>query len=174
MKDVLKKVCIVGDPGVGKSCLVRRLVDDTFSDRYTHTTATRMSKRELVFEELDTRLGLQLWDVVGPKDPAFIEGVMQGVAGVMAVCDVTRDETLASLDGWMAGARRVAPDVPSVLLANKSDLTEEAVIDSQAVAISARRMKMPYYMTSASTGTNVELSFRAIGRMVLGEAPLAV
>jgi small GTP-binding protein len=174
MRDVLKKVCIVGDPGVGKSCLVRRLVDDTFCDKYSHTTSTRMSKTELVFEELDTRLGLQLWDVVGPRDQSFLEGFMQGASGVIAVCDVTRDETLASLDEWIALVRRVLPDVPSVLLANKSDLTEEAVIDSQAVAIAARRLKMPYYMTSASAGANVELSFRAVGRMVLGEAPLAV
>jgi len=174
MKEVLKKLCLVGDSGVGKSCLIRRLVDASFSERYAHTTSTRMSKKELEFQDLDTRLSLQLWDIVGPKDPVFLEGYMQGAAGVMAVCDVSRDDTLASLDGWMAGVRQVAPEVVAILVANKSDLTDTAVLDSQSGAIAARRLGMPYYMTSAMTGANVELSFRAIGRMVLGEAPLAV
>ena len=66
------------------------------------------------------------------------------------------------------------PGVAAILVANKSDLTDAAVIDSQSGAIAARRLGMPYYMTSARTGANVELSFRAIGRMVLGEAPLTV
>jgi Ras-related protein Rab-1A len=174
MKDILKKVCIVGDPGVGKSCLIKRFADDTFSDKYTHTTGTKMSKKEMEFPDIDVRLSMQLWDVVGPKSPSFLEGYIQGAAGVMAVCDVSRDETLSNLDEWLASVRHIAPDVPVVILANKSDMTDEAVVDSQSVAIAARRFKAPYYMTSARTGVNVALSFGAIGRMVLGEAPLAV
>jgi len=174
MREIVKKVCMVGDPGVGKSCLIKWFADETFSDKYTHTTGTKMSKKELELPDIGARLSMQIWDVVGPKSPSFLEGYIQGAAGVMAVCDVSRDETLASLDIWIPSARQTAPEVPVVILANKSDMTDAAVIDSQSVAIAARRFKAPYYMTSAKTGVNVAISFGAIGRMVLGEAPLAV
>jgi small GTP-binding protein len=173
MKEEVKKVCIIGDPGVGKTCLVKRLVDASFSEKYTHTTGTKMSKKELEFPDLDTRLSLQLYDVVGPKSISFLEGYIKGSAGIMAVCDITRDETLTSLEEWIASARQIAPDAPLVIVANKSDLTDDAMIDAQSVAIAARRFKAPYYMTSAKTGVNLWLVFGAMGRMVLGEAPLA-
>jgi small GTP-binding protein len=174
MKEISKKVCLLGDPGVGKSCLIKRFIDDRFSDKYSHTAGTKIFKKDLEFQDMEVHLSLQLWDVVGPRTAAFLEGYLGGTAGVMAVCDVSRDETLASLDVWMAAVRQTAQEVPVVLVANKSDLTDSSMIDSQSVAIAARRFKAPYYMTSAKTGANVELSFRAIGRMVLGEAPLAV
>lgn len=168
-----KKVCLLGDPGVGKTSLIRRFVEDGFSDKYIHTIGTKVSKKIVEFSDLNTRVSLLTWDIVGQKSIGLLESYFKGAAGALVVCDVTRDDTLSSVDDWVKNVRKVAGDVPIVVIANKSDLLENAVVDPQMVAIAARRYGAPYYMTSAKTGTNVELAFNAIGRMTLGEPPLS-
>ena len=167
-----KKIVLIGNPGVGKTSLIRRFVENSFSDKYIHTIGTKITKRVLEFPDLDSRAVLLIWDIVGQKSLALLDSYFRGAAGVLAVCDITRDETLKSLDDWVGNLHKVAGDVPVVLLGNKSDLGESALLDEQSCAIAARRFKAPYYMTSAKTGANVELAFNAIGRMVLGEPPL--
>lgn len=172
LKEVPRKVCLLGDPGVGKTSLVKKFIDGSFSERYVHTTGPKMTRHRLDLPDLETRLDLQMWDVAGPKTIPFLEGYVQGAAGLLAVCDVTRDETLVNLDDWLAGARKIAGEVSVVMLANKCDATDAALVDAQSVAIAARRARVPYYMTSARTGANVQLAFQSICRMMVGEAPL--
>jgi small GTP-binding protein len=167
-----KKVVLIGDPGVGKTSLIRRFVENSFADKYIHTIGTKITKRVLDFPDLDSRAVLLIWDIVGQKSLALLDSYFRGAAGVLAVCDITRDETLQSLDDWISNLHKVAGEVPIVLLGNKSDLKESALVDEQSCSIAARRFKAPFYMTSAKTGANVELAFNAIGRMVLGEPPL--
>ena len=172
MQEFNKKVVLIGDPGVGKTSLIRRFVENSFSDKYIHTIGTKITKRVVDFPDLDSRVVLLIWDIVGQKSLALLDSYFRGASGVLAVCDITRDETLKSLDDWVANLRQVAGDVPVVLLGNKSDLKESALVDEGACAVAARRFRAPFYMTSAKTGSNVELAFSAIGRMVLGEPPL--
>ena len=167
-----KKVVLIGDPGVGKTSLIRRFVENSFSDKYIHTIGTKITKKVLEFPDIESKVVLLVWDIVGQKSLALLDSYFRGAAGVLAVCDITRDETLESLDEWVANLRKIAGDVPVVLLGNKSDLREAAMVDNQSVSIAARKFRSPHYMTSAKTGENVELAFNAIGRMVLGEPPL--
>jgi small GTP-binding protein len=172
LQEYNKKVVLIGDPGVGKTSLIRRFVENSFSDKYIHTIGTKITKRVIEFPDMDSKVVLLVWDIVGQKSLALLDSYFRGAAGVLAVCDITRDETLQSLDDWVANVRKIAGEVPIVLLPNKIDLQETAMVDNQSCSIAARKFKAPYYMTSAKTGANVELAFHAIGRMVLGEPPL--
>ncbi len=172
MEEYNKKIVLVGDPGVGKTSLIRRFVEDAFSDRYIHTIGTKITKRVLDFPDLDSRVVLLVWDIVGQRSLALLDSFFRGASGVLAVCDISRDETLRSLDEWVLDVRKVAGEVPLVVLGNKCDIEENVMVDDQSVSIAARKFRAPYYMTSARTGANVERAFSAIGRMVLGEPPL--
>jgi len=116
-----------------------------------------------------TKLSLQIWDIAGQK--AF-KGVhpsyYRGAEGALAVCDVTRKETLENTSNWLAGLYKVVGDVPVLLLVNKYDLRAQATFSEREVNAVAARYKTPYYLTSAKTGHNVEVAFRTLAEIIMG------
>ncbi len=167
------KVCLIGEGAVGKTSLIQRFVYDAFQDRYVATLGTRVTKKELrldlpgVGEE--SRVVLMIWDVMGQKSVRDLlqEGWFHGTQGILMVCDVTRPETLSELEGWKTSVEGVAGDVPSYLLANKSDLREDARITSDDLEPYGEKWDCPFTFTSAKTGDGVEKAFEDLARSAI-------
>ncbi len=162
------KVCLVGDGGVGKTSLVRRYVLDQFDDRYVATLGAKAVKKEIPLKSPKTgkevTIVLTIFDIMGSR---ALREVLQdtyftGVEGVVAVCDVTRPETLSGLRDWMDSVEKVAGKVPMVLLGNKADLTGQAQVTGQQLEAAAVGFQCPYFLTSAKTGQNIEKSIRTL------------
>jgi len=164
------KVCLVGERGVGKTSLVRRYVLDVFSDKYVQTLGTKVSKKEvdLFVPQADLRVHalIQVWDIMGHL--GFREllraAYFHGAQGILAVCDVTEEPTLGTLDSWLDGAKDVTGDVPVHLLVNKVDL--EPAVRERDVQAFAEPRDMPYLYTSAKRGDNVTRAFEDLARRI--------
>lgn len=161
------KVCLAGEPMVGKTSLIRRYVVDEYDDRYIATLGAKVTKKEL---NVDAATGkatvtMILWDIWGNKNVRELlkDAYYHGAHGIIAVCDVTRAETLGELDGWAEAIRSVAGEIPVCLLANKVDLAQDRVVKDDVVASFAKARSWPFYLTSAKTGHHVEEAF---GQMV--------
>jgi len=86
------------------------------------------------------------------------------------VCDLTRPETLESLENyWMPELSKVVGDVPRIFVGNKVDLVDQRKISEQELAAFAARHGGPYYLSSARTGERVEELFLKLGELVLAE-----
>ncbi len=168
------KVCLVGDEGVGKTSLIHRFVHSEFSDAYVRTVGVVVHKRVvLVPAEGAVHTGyLTVWDILGREDFAGRYGAayFAGTAGVLAVCDLTRPETLDGLARWLDRVRAVAGDVPAIVLANKRDLQDHVRIEEDAVLAFCELYSVPYVETSAKTGENVETAFGKLAEMAMLEA----
>lgn len=157
------KICFVGDFQVGKTSLIRRFVLDEFDDRYLETIGTKVTKKSAVIdhpnEEVDIHVDLLIWDIMGKKafGDLLREAYFYGAKGIVAVCDLTRPETLESLREWIDSVTRVTGEVPIHILANKADLEFE--LKEQQIADFAVSYDSPYHLTSARTGMNVEVVF---------------
>src|SRR3989337_4399037 len=123
------KVCLAGEPMVGKTSLIRRYVMDEYDDRYIATLGAKGTKKD--FETAHaTRGSLQvtmiLWDIWGNKNVHELlkDAYYHGAHGIIAVCDVTRPETMTELDAWAQAITSVAGDIPVCLLANKNDMAD--------------------------------------------------
>jgi len=164
------KVCLVGERGVGKTSLVRRYVLDVFSDRYVQTLGTKVSKKEvdLFVPQADLRVHalIQVWDIMGRL--GFREllraAYFHGCQGILAVCDVTDEPTLRTIDLWIDGASDVTGKIPVHLLVNKADL--EPVVREREVRDFAGPRDMPYLYTSAKRGDNVTRAFEDLARRI--------
>lgn len=166
------KVGLVGDSEVGKTSLIRRFVLDQFDDRYVKTIGAKVSKKEIslpLSKQKTLRVDMVVWDILGEKSIAdlYIESHFKGMQGILAICDLTRTETLNSIDGWASSVFHVTGKVPTCILANKVDLQGKFQVHKQDVVKSSKNLGIPYIFTSAKTGQNVERAFHELAQRIL-------
>ncbi len=160
------KVCIVGDSAVGKTSLIRRFVLDQFDDRYIITLGAKVVFKEFDFsppgEVEGLRVSMIIWDVMGARGfkDLLQDAYFYNAQGVLAVCDLTRPETLEGLKIWVSSVWGVTGPVPCIVLANKVDLKEKLAIPDAKIQGLCESLSVPYLKTSAKTGENVEIAFK--------------
>jgi small GTP-binding protein len=164
-----KKVCLLGDEGVGKTSLIRRFVFDQFDDVYQRTIGTKISKKDLLLQGRDgkpVQLFLMIWDIIGHKSSKKVPATYYaGVEGILVVFDITRPETFSDLDYWVNSImadKNYSPVV--VMLGNKSDLEGQRRVPDEQIMATANKLNAKYFLTSARTGQNVEEAFIYMGR----------
>jgi small GTP-binding protein len=157
MTTIQRKICLLGDFAVGKTSLVRRYVEGRYDDRYLSTIGVKISRRVLARGYGD--LNLLVWDLAGSQEFSSQAAYLRGAAGALIVCDLTRFETLASLERYAGQVRGVNGNVPLVFVANKSDLPAERAIADPDLQNACAALGGPLLLTSARTGENVEAAF---------------
>jgi len=179
---VKKKVVLLGDSAVGKTSLIKRFVLDIFEDSYIATIGSKVTRKELKIPRPDKTvdLTLMIWDLIGREGyTAFHARTFAGVHGAILVADLTRLETLETLERyWIPALFKVVENVPLVFAANKSDRMKEAEWKPEVLADVAGRYndgltsvlpasRLTTYTTSAKTGENVERAFESLGHLML-------
>lgn len=166
------KICLLGDGAVGKTSLLRKFVYDEFDDKYLMTFGAKTTKKLMGLSSpkdgTPVQLTLMISDIMGQKDVSNVhDAYMFGTKGAIIVCDVTRKETLDSVQGWIDKVNKISGDVPMVFVANKYDLRDEAQFDIDELKDIAEGINCPAYVSSAKTGENVELAFITLGETLL-------
>ncbi|WP_455392237.1 Rab family GTPase [[Eubacterium] cellulosolvens] len=166
--DLKRKICLIGDWGVGKTSLVRRFVLDQYEDKYLATLGTKIYKKRIKFKISDDRLidmNLMIWDVMGQKEFKRAQRMaFSGTQAAFIVCDVTRRDTFFSIGLWLAELSSVASNIPVFVLANKIDLKADAQIIIKDLKEVTNDLNTPSFFTSAKTGENVEKAFMEMGK----------
>ena len=171
--DTMKvKICLVGEGAVGKTSLIRKYVLDEFDDRYISTLGAKITKKELMVESSDNgseiRIDMTIWDIMGEKGfrELLKEAYFHGAQGVLAVCDVTRKNTLPDLESWISAIETVTGKLPIQFLANKADLKDQLTFTESELREMSAKHGSPYIFTSAKTGENVDKAFFAIANAI--------
>jgi small GTP-binding protein len=156
---VQKKICLLGDFGVGKTSLVRRFVEDRFDDKYLTTIGVKISRK--VIERSYGMMSMLVWDLAGSNgfDSLSNSSYMQGAAGAMVVCDITRRETLSTFEEYARQIRFMNPRIPLVFICNKVDLDEHVISEDDLRDVSSTFGDGSFFLTSAKTGDQVEQVF---------------
>ncbi|KAG1673041.1 Ras-related protein Rab-1A [Nymphon striatum] len=176
--DYLFKLLLIGDSGVGKSCLLLRFADDTYTESYISTIGVDFKIRTI---ELDGKtIKLQIWDTAGQERFRTItSSYYRGAHGIIVVYDVTDQKRKKSADGfsvkaeqkskqesfnnvkqWLQEIERYAcENVNKLLVGNKSDLSSKKVVDFTTAKEFADGLGIPFLETSAKNASNVEQAF---------------
>ncbi len=158
-----RKVCLLGDFGVGKTSLVARFVRNTYSDKYLTTVGVKVDSK--LVERPGGAIKLVIWDIAGKSALDLLnQSYLKGASGLMLVCDGTREPTLRSALYLLMQARSTLGDPKAVLLVNKLDLVDRWEILPHTVA--GLRETMPVFETSARTGDGVEAAFVALAELL--------
>uniref|UniRef100_A0A4W3K021 RAB1A, member RAS oncogene family b n=1 Tax=Callorhinchus milii TaxID=7868 RepID=A0A4W3K021_CALMI len=157
--DYLFKLLLIGDSGVGKSCLLLRFADDTYTESYISTIGVDFKIRTI---ELDGKtIKLQIWDTAGQERFRTItSSYYRGAHGIIVVYDVTDQESFNNVKQWLQEIDRYASEnVNKLLVGNKCDLTTKKVVDYTTAKEFADSLGIPFLETSAKNATNVEQAF---------------
>jgi small GTP-binding protein len=157
-----KKVCMVGQFGVGKTSLVRRFVESIFDDRYLSTVGVKIDRKDVTVGSASVTL--MLWDLAGEDDLAQLKiAHLRGASGYILVADGCRVASLAKAVELQQRITDQLGPLPFVLVLNKADLRDQWEVQDSAV----REHQWTTLETSAKAGSGVEEMFLALAAKLL-------
>jgi small GTP-binding protein len=166
-----KKVCLIGDSRVGKTSLIKRFVNDEFDDKYIATIGAKISKKDMNLavqnngNQINVAVTMTIWDLIGHRDREYwslLKRYYQNTDGALFVCDLTSKSSLDNLKEWISSLFNTIGVVPFIVMANKSDLSNQAQFSEQDLVEFSHQFDSDFYFTSAKTGANVNLSFQRL------------
>ncbi|KAK4392220.1 Ras-related protein RABE1c [Sesamum angolense] len=164
--DYLIKLLLIGDSGVGKSCLLLRFLM-VLSPPVSLPPLGRIDFKIRTIELDGKRIKLQIWDTAGQERFRTITtAYYRGAMGILLVYDVTDESSFNNIRNWIRNIEQHASDnVNKILVGNKADMDESkrAVPTSKGQAL-ADEYGIKFFETSAKTNMNVEEVFFSIAR----------
>ena len=161
--DFNAKVIIIGDTGVGKSCLVLRATKNEFKETHEITIGAEFGSYNAKVE--NTTIKLQIWDTAGQESfKSMIRVFYKGAQFAMLVFDLTRVDTLNKASDWLKEIRENADqDIPVILVGTHSDMINDRKIQPDEILNFQKTNKIQYYKEASSkTGEGVTDVFKLI------------
>lgn len=166
--DHLFKLLLVGDSGVGKSCLLLRFTTDTFDD-LSPTIGVDFKLKTLMLG--GKKVKLTVWDTAGQERfRTLTSSYYRGAHGIILVYDVTRRETFANLSEiWLKeiDMYSTVSDCVLMLVGNKVDKEAERAVSKEEGTAFARQYGALFLECSAKTRLNVQQCFTELVQKIL-------
>ncbi|KAM8824625.1 ras-related protein Rab-26-like [Synchiropus picturatus] len=163
--DIAFKVMLVGDSGVGKTCLLVRFKDGAFlAGSFISTVGIDFRNKVMTMDGLKVKL--QIWDTAGQERfRSVTHAYYRDAHALLLLYDVTSRSSFENIRAWLTEIYEYAQqDVVLMLLGNKADVTHERVVKREEGERLAKEFGVPYMETSARSGLNVELAFTAVAK----------
>ena len=164
--EFLFKYIIIGDSGVGKSCLLLQFTDKRFETSHDITIGVEFGARMITVE--GRAIKLQIWDTAGQESfRSITRSYYRGASGALLVYDVTRRETFTHVASWLQDAKENSNMSMSILLiGNKCDLEDKRQVSEEEGRQLAQENHLMFMETSAKTAFNVEEAFLGTARAI--------
>ncbi|MHA2245904.1 MAG: GTP-binding protein [Candidatus Hodarchaeales archaeon] len=163
------KIVMLGQGTVGKTSLIRRYVQHTFTHDYITTIGSNFLIKKINLEEgKNMTMTMQLWDLSGQDIFRNIRSrYYLHSRGAIMVFDLTRPSTLKELEKWHMDFTKRVGNVPLMLFGNKCDLRDQIEIRNEDGEMMARKFGATYFETSALDGTGVEPGFFDLAKKIV-------
>uniref|UniRef100_A0A1B0G8H3 Uncharacterized protein n=1 Tax=Glossina morsitans morsitans TaxID=37546 RepID=A0A1B0G8H3_GLOMM len=166
--EILAKVIMLGDSGVGKTSLLVMFRDGVYMPCYYVTTVGIDFMNKVVLVD-GTRVKLQIWDTAGQERfRSVTHAYYRDAHALLLLYDVTNKITYDNIRAWLCEIRDCAQEnVVIVLIGNKADCSNsDRQVKREDGERLAREHNVPFMETSAKTGQNVELAFETVARQL--------
>ncbi|EAY15808.1 small GTP-binding protein, putative [Trichomonas vaginalis G3] len=160
------KFIIIGSSGVGKTALLRRLVENKFVHDQQSTIGVEFDSTSIEVD--DQVVKLQIWDTAGQERfRSIAKAYFRNAVGVVLVFDVTERRTFDDVNMWLNDVHSLCdPSARVILVGNKTDLADSRVIPVSEAEAYANHRKLAYIETSARAGDNVKAVFTKLATEV--------
>ena len=169
IKEIQVKTVLLGESGVGKSCIILRYINGIFSSTHSSTILSTFSSKKIKFDE-NTLITLNIWDTAGQEKFRAITKInYQDAAVIILVFDLTNKTSFNVIkDYWYPQVKENAPEnVILVLVAAKCDLENRYEVDLNEAENYAKEIDAIFKKTSALDNIGINELFQEIGKKIL-------
>ena len=161
------KILTIGESGVGKTCVLRRFVENKFLKNHLATIGIDFKTKTLNINNQEIKL--KIWDTAGQERFRNITTqYYKGADGIVLVYDVTDEASYEKIRDWMEQilSNTQQEDIGLVLLGNKCDMEPRNVTEEMGKKM-AEELKVNYFETSALTGQGIKEAFEQLTRDIM-------
>ena len=161
------KILTIGESQVGKTCILRRFVENKFLK--SHLATIGIDFRTKILKVCGKDIKLKIWDTAGQERYHNITSqIFKGADGIILAYDVTDETSFVKIKDWIEQIKsNIGEDeISMVLLGNKCDIEERAITKERGQEM-ADSLKVNYYETSALNGTGINEAFEGLTKEIM-------
>jgi len=169
--DLLFKLLLIGDSGVGKTCILYRFSDDAFNTTFISTIGIDFKIKTI--ELHGKKIKLQIWDTAGQERfHTITTSYYRGAMGIMLVYDITNPKSFDNIAKWLRNIdEHASEDVEKMLLGNKCDMADKRMVSKERGEQIAREHGIRFLETSAKANINIDKAFYDLAEAILEKMP---
>ena len=165
----LFKILLLGDSGVGKSCIIIRYIENNFSNNLMNSIGVDFKLKNI---EIDSKkIKLQIWDTAGQERfKTITTSYYKGAHAILVVFDITDRDSFDHVRNWMADIDKFAKEgVLRILVGNKCDLMNNRQVSTEEAKEIANKYGIKYIETSAKDTINIDDLFISTAKYLLSK-----
>ena len=162
------KYIIIGDSGVGKSCLLLQFLEGSFKANHEATIGVEFGTK-IITTDNGTNVKLQVWDTAGQDAfKSITRSYYRNAAGALVVYDITNKQSFINVKKWLEEAQvNGNKEMVLALVGNKSDLESKRQVSQQEGLDFANKNGLIFIETSAVSASNVSQVFMNVASQII-------
>jgi len=159
--EIAMKVVVVGNGAVGKSSMIQRYCKNVFTKEYKKTIGVDFLEKLISLDD-GTEIRLMLWDTAGQEEfNAITKSYYRGAQACVLAFSTTDRPSFEKVEIWKSKLEeQVDSNIPLVLVQNKIDLLDQAVVNKEEADELAKKLKLRFYRTSVKEDLNINEVFK--------------
>ena len=166
--EITLKIMLLGDTTVGKTSILLKYTDGYFPTTYVSTIGVEYKAKKLNMN--GNIIKLQIWDTAGQERfKSITHNYFKGADGILFVYDITQKKTFDNLKIWIRDSEESNQNFKKVIIGNKIDRENERKVPNESLKKFCDERKIKGFEASAKFGDNIDESFEALIKMIIGE-----
>jgi Ras-related protein Rab-23 len=154
------KIIVVGNGVVGKTSMTQRFAKNIFTNEYKKTLGVDFLVKKKYIKQVDREVEFMIWDTAGQEYyDAITRRYYKGASGALIVFSMTDKQSFESVRKWREKVYSECGDIPTLLVMNKIDLVDQALVDEKLVQNLAKDLRLQFLKVSVKENMMVNEVF---------------
>ena len=167
------KILTIGESNVGKTCVLRRFVENKFLKTHLATIGIDFKTKNITVD--DKEIKLKIWDTAGQERFRNITNqYYKGADGIILIFDITDQNSFDKIQDWInqINSNTQTDEIGLILIGNKKDLDNNRIISFKEGDALGKELGIKYFETSALSGEGIDEAFKYVTKEILKKKKL--